>query len=94
MTDEKRVKCLIVGAGPVGALAALYAAKRGWDVEVYELRGGVLFIPFYSHFSDRMQTSEMHRLRHSTSPGPSIWPFQNEASMPSVTPAQTVCWMP
>lgn len=33
-------KCLIVGAGPVGALAALYAAKRGWQVELYELRGG------------------------------------------------------
>ncbi|QIW97736.1 hypothetical protein AMS68_003254 [Peltaster fructicola] len=33
------VKCVVVGAGPVGALAALYAARRGWDVEVYELRG-------------------------------------------------------
>ncbi|EMC94392.1 hypothetical protein BAUCODRAFT_35599 [Baudoinia panamericana UAMH 10762] len=32
------MKCLIVGAGPVGALAALYGARRGWDVEVYELR--------------------------------------------------------
>lgn len=34
-------KCLVVGAGPVGALAALYAAKRGWQVEVYDLRGGM-----------------------------------------------------
>jgi len=33
-------KTVIVGAGPVGALAALYAAGRGHDVEVYELRGG------------------------------------------------------
>ncbi|KAF2764614.1 FAD/NAD(P)-binding domain-containing protein [Teratosphaeria nubilosa] len=33
-----QTKCLVVGAGPVGALAALYAARRGWDVEVYELR--------------------------------------------------------
>lgn len=40
MGDGKAIKCLIVGAGPVGALSALYAAKRGWDVEVYELRGG------------------------------------------------------
>jgi len=35
---EQPTKCLVVGAGPVGALSALYAAKRGWDVEVYELR--------------------------------------------------------
>ncbi|OTB04779.1 hypothetical protein M426DRAFT_320369 [Hypoxylon sp. CI-4A] len=31
-------KYVIVGAGPVGSLAALYAAKRGHDVEIYELR--------------------------------------------------------
>ncbi|PQK16824.1 hypothetical protein BB8028_0007g00270 [Beauveria bassiana] len=29
---------VIVGAGPVGSLAALYAAQRGYNVEVYELR--------------------------------------------------------
>lgn len=40
MAERNTIKCLVVGAGPVGALAALYAAKRGWDVEVYELRGG------------------------------------------------------
>ncbi|KAI2792482.1 Kynurenine 3-monooxygenase [Penicillium oxalicum] len=34
-----RQKVVIVGAGPVGALAALYAASRGDEVEVYELRG-------------------------------------------------------
>lgn len=33
-------KTIVVGAGPVGALAALYAAKRGDDVHVYELRAG------------------------------------------------------
>lgn len=33
-------KVVIVGAGPVGALAALYAAVRGHNVEVYELRAG------------------------------------------------------
>lgn len=33
-------RTVVVGAGPVGALAALYAARRGDLVEVYELRGG------------------------------------------------------
>ncbi|KIW20753.1 hypothetical protein PV08_01331 [Exophiala spinifera] len=31
-------KVLVVGAGPVGSLAAIYASIRGADVEVYELR--------------------------------------------------------
>ncbi|CAJ2500120.1 Uu.00g029730.m01.CDS01 [Anthostomella pinea] len=31
-------KYVVVGGGPVGSLAALYAAKRGHDVEIYELR--------------------------------------------------------
>lgn len=39
MADGK-LKCAVVGAGPVGALAALYAARRGYEVDVYELRGG------------------------------------------------------
>ncbi|KAI0015727.1 FAD/NAD(P)-binding domain-containing protein [Xylariomycetidae sp. FL0641] len=33
-----RQKYVVVGAGPVGSLAALYAAQRGHDVEIYELR--------------------------------------------------------
>ena len=33
-------KIVIVGAGPVGALAAIYASERGYSVEVYELRDG------------------------------------------------------
>lgn len=36
----KAPKIVVIGAGPVGALAALYAARRGDQVEVYELRGG------------------------------------------------------
>lgn len=39
---SKKQKVVIVGAGPVGSLAALYAASRGDDVEIYELRGGML----------------------------------------------------
>lgn len=35
------IKCVVIGAGPVGALAGLYAARRGWDVEIYDLRPGM-----------------------------------------------------
>ena len=35
-----RIKTVIVGAGPVGAMAGIYAAGRGHEVEIYELRGG------------------------------------------------------
>jgi len=38
---HNKVKIVIVGAGPVGSLAALYAARRGHNVEVYELRPGI-----------------------------------------------------
>ncbi|MCJ1306470.1 kynurenine 3-monooxygenase, mitochondrial precursor [Agyrium rufum] len=37
--QSPKQKIIVVGAGPVGALAALYAAKKGDDVEIYELRG-------------------------------------------------------
>jgi kynurenine 3-monooxygenase len=33
-------KAVVVGAGPVGCLAALALAKRGWSVEMYEGRPG------------------------------------------------------
>lgn len=33
-------KVLIVGGGPVGALTALYAATRGYQVDLYEFRDG------------------------------------------------------
>lgn len=39
---DRRQKTIVIGAGPVGTLAALYAANRGHDVEVYELRSGML----------------------------------------------------
>ncbi|KAK3346568.1 hypothetical protein B0T25DRAFT_592708 [Lasiosphaeria hispida] len=35
---EEKQRIIVVGAGPVGSLAALYAANRGHDVEIYELR--------------------------------------------------------
>lgn len=35
---EHMPKVLIAGAGLVGALNAVFFAKRGWHVEVYELR--------------------------------------------------------
>jgi kynurenine 3-monooxygenase len=37
---RKSQKTVVIGAGPVGALVALYAAQRGHDVEIYELRSG------------------------------------------------------
>lgn len=50
---SKAQKVLVVGAGPVGALAALYAANRGDDVHVYELRAGEnLFFPTYLMFQN------------------------------------------
>lgn len=46
MCEMPRQKIVVVGAGPVGSLAALYAASRGDDVEVYELREGERFVSF------------------------------------------------
>ena len=48
--SKKKQKVIIVGAGPVGCLAALYAASRGDEVEVYELRGGMLLFLFFLIF--------------------------------------------
>lgn len=45
---ETRQKVIIVGAGPVGSLAALYAADRGDDVELYELRAGTCYSLLYA----------------------------------------------
>lgn len=47
-------KVIVIGAGPVGALAALYAAKRDISVEIYELRAGKdpsqIYILYFSLF--------------------------------------------
>ena len=50
---EKAPKIVVIGAGPVGALAALYAARRGDRVEVYELRGGKQSFHSCDLYSDR-----------------------------------------
>jgi kynurenine 3-monooxygenase len=44
------MKTVVVGAGPVGALAALYAAQRGHEVEIYELRSGQSRLPIVIRF--------------------------------------------
>ncbi|KAF3387483.1 Kynurenine 3-monooxygenase [Penicillium rolfsii] len=69
-----RQKVVVVGAGPVGALAALYAASRGDEVEVYELRGDLrdpTTVPLNFTKSINLAISErgITSLRHSERPG-------------------------
>lgn len=53
----RKQKIVVVGAGPVGTLAALYAAGRGDEVAVYEYREGkkasnlytILALPYRAH---------------------------------------------
>ena len=40
--QTRRRKAVIVGAGPVGCLAAISLANKGWSVEVYEGRAGTV----------------------------------------------------
>jgi len=47
-------KAVIVGAGPVGCLAAIALASKGWSVEVYEGRAGAAW------FSSTMTRSTAH----------------------------------
>lgn len=54
MGEKKKV--LVVGAGPVGSLAALYAAQRGDDVEIYELRNGQSGSSFWPYLNWAYQT--------------------------------------
>jgi 2-polyprenyl-6-methoxyphenol hydroxylase-like FAD-dependent oxidoreductase len=49
-TMTRKRKLVIVGAGPVGCLAAISFAKMGWSVEIYEARPGIL-VPSPSEFS-------------------------------------------
>ncbi|KAM0717072.1 hypothetical protein Q7P37_006924 [Cladosporium fusiforme] len=70
---DGRIKCVVVGAGPVGALTALYAARRGWQVEVYELRGDLRdasTTPLNFTKSINLALSErgINAMRHSDSP--------------------------
>jgi len=37
---ERQRRAVVVGAGPVGCLAAIALANKGWSVEVYEGRAG------------------------------------------------------
>ncbi|RXK35051.1 kynurenine 3-monooxygenase [Tremella mesenterica] len=38
MSSQRQRVALVIGAGPVGALAALSLHRRGWDVEIWEAR--------------------------------------------------------
>ena len=58
MSEHTKQKVIVVGAGPVGALTALYAAGRGDDVEVYELRSGRV-ITFSSRIPSLLR-SQLH----------------------------------
>lgn len=59
-------KIVIVGAGPVGSLAALYAAQRGYNVELYELRPGTYRTGLHNHqlFSSRAQLVDNNSMCH------------------------------
>lgn len=45
-------KAVIVGAGPVGCLAAIALANKGWTVEVYEGRAGTACFSSTRHLTD------------------------------------------
>lgn len=59
-------KIVIVGAGPVGSLAALYAAQRGYNVELYELRPGTYKTRLHNHqlFSSRARVPDNDSMCH------------------------------
>ena len=40
-TPKKPFHVAIVGGGLVGSLAAVYAARLGWEVDLFELRKGM-----------------------------------------------------
>lgn len=67
------LKCVVIGAGPVGALAGLYAARRGWDVEVYDLRpdlrdASTTPLNFTKSINLALSERGINALRYSASP--------------------------
>ena len=52
-------KLVVVGAGPVGCLAAIALAKMGWSVEIYEARPGIFLFhhgpPIFSQSTPDMR---------------------------------------
>jgi glutamate dehydrogenase/leucine dehydrogenase len=63
-------KVVVVGAGPVGSLAALYAANRGATVYIYELRNGESVFPLSLSLMDLSEICRHHG--SSVSPGLSL----------------------
>lgn len=47
----RRRKAVIVGGGPVGCLAAIALANKGWTVEVYEGRAGAACLSSPRHLT-------------------------------------------
>ena len=56
MAGTKNQKTIVIGAGPVGTLAALYAAQRGQNVEIYDLRSG-MFDKGFRYYTEASLTS-------------------------------------
>ncbi|KAI9682044.1 MAG: kynurenine 3-monooxygenase, mitochondrial precursor [Caeruleum heppii] len=74
MSGEKRQKTIVVGAGPVGALAALYAATRGDEVHVYDLRSDLRDpdttpLNFTNSINLALSERGINALRHLRCPG-------------------------
>jgi len=67
-------KIAIVGAGPVGSLAALYAAQRGYEVELYELRPdlrnpGIVPLNFTRSINLAVSERGINAMRNAGQPG-------------------------
>ncbi|KAI9797697.1 MAG: kynurenine 3-monooxygenase, mitochondrial precursor [Piccolia ochrophora] len=74
MDSKPRTKTVVIGAGPVGSLAAIHAAQRGDDVEIYELRSDLrdpTTTPLNFTKSINLALSErgIHSIGHARCPG-------------------------